>query len=99
MAQNTRMRRRARNAELALVAQRTQIARMVLGEGGRIALVGTVVGIAGASAMGRFLSAFLFEVTAIDMPVFLAVATGLVGIALLACVTPARRAMTVDVTD
>jgi putative ABC transport system permease protein len=72
---------------------------MILAEGGRIAIVGTVVGSLAAIAGGRVLSSLLFEVDPNDPIVFTAVAVLLVGVALLACVVPARRAMRVDAAE
>jgi ABC-type lipoprotein release transport system permease subunit len=48
---------------------------------------------------GRFLSSFLFGVSATDGVTFAAVPLLLAGIALVACVVPARRAMNVEPTE
>ena len=72
---------------------------MILFEGGRIAVIGALIGAAGALAVSRFVSSLLFEVSSHDATVFAAVALGLVGVALLACVVPAHRATTVDAVE
>ena len=81
---------------MALGAPRVNVARLILGAGMRMALVGTVVGMAGAVALGRFLSSTMAELSG-GSPTAIAVATGgLIAIALLACWLPARRATKVD---
>ena len=84
---------------MALGAQRREIARMIVMEGGRIAAAGVVVGGLGTLATGRFMAAFLFEVSARDAGLLAIVSGGLIAVALLACVVPAHRATTVDAAE
>lgn len=81
---------------MALGAGRGHLLRMVVGHGMRLALVGVAVGLAGALALARTVSAMLFEVTPFDPASYAATAAVLVGVAALACYVPARRAMRVD---
>jgi ABC-type antimicrobial peptide transport system permease subunit len=81
---------------ISLGAQRADILRMVLAYGGKIALVGIVIGIAAAFALTRLMSGLLFSVSAGDPTTFLAVSALLVLVALIACYIPARRAIRVD---
>ncbi len=81
---------------MALGARRGDVLRMVLGEGFQLALIGVAVGAAGALALTRFLSGMLFGVTPADPLTFTAAGLGLLGVALLACYIPARRAANVD---
>lgn len=81
---------------LAIGAQRGDVVRMVLGQGGRIAALGLGVGLAGALALGGFLNAQLFGVSRFDPATFVAVVLVLAAVALLACWLPARRAARVD---
>jgi putative ABC transport system permease protein len=81
---------------MTLGAQRGDILRMVLGQGGRIALVGIVIGVVAAFALTRLMSGLLFSVSAGDPTTFAAVASLLVFVAILACYIPARRALQVD---
>jgi putative ABC transport system permease protein len=85
--------------------------RMALGAGGwdvlkvifRQTLVviagGVVVGIAGASALTRFISSTIWEVKTTDAGTFAGLAVLLMAIAMLACVVPTRRAVRVDPTN
>ncbi|MFZ0908478.1 MAG: ABC transporter permease [Candidatus Acidiferrales bacterium] len=80
----------------ALGAQRRNILWLVLGEGGRLAVLGTIIGLAGAAALTRFMASLLFGIDARDPLTFLAVALILICVATAACCIPARRAMRVD---
>jgi putative ABC transport system permease protein len=81
---------------MALGAQRGDVLGLVLGQGGRLVAVGLVIGLAGALALTRFLSALLFGVTAHDPFTFAAIAALLATVATLACLIPARRATRID---
>jgi predicted permease len=81
---------------VALGAQRRDVARLVLGEGARLAVLGAILGLAGAAALTRFMASLLFGIGVRDPLTFLAVAGILVCVAAVACWIPARRAMRVD---
>jgi predicted permease len=81
---------------LALGATRSDILKMVLGHGTRLALIGVAAGLAVAAALTRLMSKILYGVSATDPLTFSVVAVVLTGVALLACYIPARRAMRVD---
>jgi putative ABC transport system permease protein len=81
---------------MAIGARPADVVRMVLGEGGRLAIAGVAVGSAVAIAGARLIRGLLFEVSATDPLTFAAVAIGLLGVALLASYIPARRATRVD---
>lgn len=89
-----------RTAELgvrvALGARASDVVRLVLGHGARVALVGVTVGMGTALAATRWITPLLFEVSPRDPLVFGGVATSLFAIATLACLAPARRASRVD---
>jgi ABC-type antimicrobial peptide transport system permease subunit len=68
----------------------------VLARGLALAGLGTVIGLAGALAVTRLLSGFLFGVSPFDLATFVFVPLVLVLTALLACYLPARRATRVN---
>ena len=80
----------------ALGAGKGDIIHLIVGQGFRLAVAGIIVGMAGALALTRILASLLFGITPIDPVTFGAVAILLVGVALLACYIPARRAAKVD---
>jgi predicted permease len=81
---------------MALGARRSDIMRLVLGEGAKMALAGVAAGIAAALALTRLMANQLFGVSAHDPVTFAAVAVLLTLVSLLACYLPARRAVRVD---
>jgi len=81
---------------MAMGAESDNVLKMVIGNGIRMTLIGVGVGIVVALAVTRFLSSLLFGVGPTDPGTFVAVALVLVGMALLACYIPARRATKVD---
>ena len=81
---------------MALGAQRSDVLRMIVGEGARLAVVGLAIGIAVSFAITRLLSSLLFGVSATDPITFAGVAALLSVVALLASYIPARRAMRLD---
>jgi predicted permease len=81
---------------MALGAQRSDVLRMVIGQGAQMAFVGVALGMAAALGLTRLMSKMLFGVTPSDPLTFLAVAALLTAVALFACYIPARRATRVD---
>jgi len=81
---------------VALGAHRGDILRLIAGLGLKLALLGVVVGLALAVGLTRFIATFLYGVKATDPETYTIVAAGLIGVALLACYIPTRRAMRVD---
>jgi predicted permease len=99
IAYGVTQRRREFGVRVALGAQRGQIARIVIGEGGRIAAAGVAIGVLGALSTARLLSSLLFDVSPHDPGVLSAVVAGLAVVAMLACIVPARRATRIDATE
>jgi putative ABC transport system permease protein len=81
---------------VALGAQRRDILKLVIGQGLALALIGVVVGMAGALGLTRLMDSLLFGVTATDPLTFAIVAILFGAVALVACYLPARRATKVD---
>jgi len=81
---------------MALGANPARVLRLVLERGLRLAGAGTVIGVLAALLLTQLLNSLLFDVSATDPLTFAAVAGLLLGVALLACYVPARRAMRVD---
>jgi putative ABC transport system permease protein len=81
---------------LALGAQPSSVLRLVMRQGLGLALGGCALGIAGAYAAGRSLSAFLFGVTAWDPPTLAVVLIVVLTVSVTACLAPGRRAAASD---
>jgi putative ABC transport system permease protein len=80
----------------ALGATPRNILFLVLRKGMGLTLIGVAIGLAASFALTRLMSSLLFGVTAADPLTFATVPLLLVGVALLACYIPARRARKVD---
>ena len=96
MSLNVANRRNEFGIRLALGAQSANVLRMILGQGLRLAIAGVVIGLLVAFALTRLLKGLLFGISASDPLTFAVIAIVLIGVALLACWIPARRATKVD---
>jgi putative ABC transport system permease protein len=96
LAETVRRRRRELGIRMALGADAGTLLGMVTGAGMRLSLVGLGVGLVATLALSRVLRSFLYGVEPYD-PLTLAVVTlVLMGVSLLACLAPARKATRVD---
>ena len=81
---------------MALGAQRSDVLRLMIGHGARMAMIGVAIGIGAALGLTRLMANQLFGVSAHDPLTFASVAMLLILVAVAACYIPARRAMRVD---
>jgi ABC-type antimicrobial peptide transport system permease subunit len=96
MAYSVAQRYREIGIRMALGAQSSQVQRMVVSSGLKLAVIGVGIGVLGALAVTQALKAALFQVSATDPITFVAVSLLLLGVAVLASWAPARRAARVD---
>jgi putative ABC transport system permease protein len=102
MAYAVSQRTREIGIRLALGADRGDVLRMILRQGMALALLGVVLGLAGAYALTKYLESrmnltqMLYGVKLSDPLIYGAIALSLLLVALVACCIPARRAMKVD---
>lgn len=81
---------------MALGAQRNDVLRMVLGQGGKLTALGVCFGVVAALVLTSLMRGLLFGVQFTDPATFAVVTVLLAAVALAACYIPARRAMYVD---
>jgi putative ABC transport system permease protein len=81
---------------IALGGSRGDVARLVIGQGMVVVVIGVIAGTALALAATRLMASLLFGVGAADPMTFTAVAALMVTVALMACAVPAWRAMRVQ---
>jgi ABC-type antimicrobial peptide transport system permease subunit len=77
---------------MALGAQTADVLRLVVRQGMTPVVIGLVLGVAAALALGRLITAQLYEVSANNPALLGATSATLAIVALLACLIPARRA-------
>jgi putative ABC transport system permease protein len=81
---------------MALGARSSDVLRLFIRQGMALALCGVAIGLLGALALTRVMTALLFDVGATDPLTFALAPAMLTLVALAACWLPARRAMRVD---
>ena len=81
---------------MALGAQTQDVLRLVVKQGMNPVLIGLAIGLAGTFAVGRLLTAQLYQISPHNPLLLGATATVLAFAALLACLIPARRATLVN---
>jgi predicted permease len=81
---------------MALGAQSKDVLRMVVGEGVRLVLLGVAIGLGAGIALSRYLASLFFGVSPTSPVTYLEVALLMIGIALIACLLPALRAIRVN---
>jgi putative ABC transport system permease protein len=96
MAYSVSQRRQEIGIRMALGATRSEVLRMILFGGLRVAALGIAIGVLLAAAATRFLSSLLYGVRGTDPATFAFTIAVLLAAALAASYVPARRAMRVD---
>jgi hypothetical protein len=84
---------------MALGAQRGDVLRLVIRRGVILAVIGIVLGLAGAAGLSRSLTAMLYGLTPLDPTTYIAVTSLFAVVTTLASYVPARRAARVDPMD
>jgi predicted permease len=96
IAYSVSMRTREVGVRMALGAKPRDIARLVLGQGGRLALAGVGIGAALAVGVGKVLESLLYGVGAFDPAAYAIAATLLMAVAAAANLVPALQAARID---
>jgi putative ABC transport system permease protein len=96
MAQSVIQRTQEIGIRMALGARASDLVRMVVGNGLRLALAGIAAGVFGALALTRVVAGLLYGVKATDLATFIAASSVLLAAVLLAALIPARAATRVD---
>ena len=96
VAYSVERRRQELGIRVALGASRSSLLRLILNQGMAPVVVGFVLGMAAALAVGRLIQSFLFGVRASDPLTIACVGSLIALVSLAACYLPARRAMRVD---
>ena len=81
---------------MALGATRTDIMRLVVGNGMLLTMIGIAIGVVASIGLTRVMQSFLFGVGATDAVTFIAVSALLIVVALIANYVPARKATRVN---
>jgi putative ABC transport system permease protein len=96
MAYSVSQRQREIGVRIALGAEPRGIQRMILRQGGTLAVTGLGIGVTASMLLGQLLSKLLFGITPFDLPTLIAVPAVLGAVTVIASWVPARRAMRMD---
>jgi putative ABC transport system permease protein len=96
LAYSVEQRTREIGVRVALGASRTEVLRLIIGDGMKLTLMGAAIGVPAALVMTRLIGGVLPGVTGTDPVIYAAVAALLAPAAFMASYLPARRAAGVD---
>jgi putative ABC transport system permease protein len=96
VAYTVSLRTREIGLRMAIGAMPSDVMKMILGGGMKLAALGVVLGVAAALALSTLVEKMLFQVEPSDPASYGVTALILLAVAALACYIPARRAMRVD---
>jgi putative ABC transport system permease protein len=96
MAYTVAQRTREIGIRISLGAQQSDVLKLILASGFKLALIGVGIGIGGALAFTQFMSSMLFEVTSFDPATLVMVSVVILALALLASYLPALKATKVN---
>ena len=96
MSYSVAQRTREIGIRMALGAQRSDVLKLVVGQGLKLVMIGVLIGLVIALVLTRVMSSLLFGVSATDPLTFTIISLVLISVAVLASYIPARRATRVD---
>jgi putative ABC transport system permease protein len=96
MSYSVSRRTREIGLRMALGAETRDVIKLIVKQGLGLTLIGAMLGVMLAVAGTRLLTSLLYGVTATDPATFAGVVLFVIGVAVLACYLPARRATKVD---
>lgn len=96
LAYSVTLRTREIGVRVALGAEQGRVVRLVVGQGFRLAAVGTIIGVAGVLMLTRFMRSIIFGVSTMDPTTFVFVTCVLAVVSILASYLPARRAARIN---
>jgi ABC-type antimicrobial peptide transport system permease subunit len=96
MSYSVSRRTREIGLRMALGAETRDVIKLIVNHGMGLTLIGAMIGVMLALAVTRLLASLLYGVTATDPATFAGVVLFVIGVAVLACYLPARRATKVD---
>jgi predicted permease len=96
LAYSVAQRRQELGIRMALGAAKSDILRLVVGQGFILALIGIVIGLVAALAVTRLMASMLYETNVRDLTIFALAPVAFLIIAVIASYLPARRAAKVD---
>jgi putative ABC transport system permease protein len=96
MSYSVAQRTREIGIRMALGAQRSDVLKLTVGQGLRLATIGVAIGLVAAFVLTRVMASLLFGVSATDPTTFITISLVLMSVALMASYIPALRATKVD---